>query len=156
MAHPNVELFRTKVVEPLLAGDVVGIRAAHTDDVVYRIESCGKLTGSFRGIDEVMTVLAGLADPTDGTFRIEPFNILADNDDHVVMLSSVTAQRGDQTLNTREIDVFHMTGGKIDDVWFALEDGVAQDRFWSQAPPEPISRPGVACGSSAGIGRTET
>ena len=129
MAHPNVEVVKVGY-EAFAKGDAAGIRAVYADSVVWHSESVGKLSGTYRGIDEVMSLLARVGEETNGTYRAEILSILGD-EDQVVVLHMVTAQRGGGTLDTRQVNVYHLTDGKVDEGWLAVEDGVSMDAFWS-------------------------
>jgi ketosteroid isomerase-like protein len=129
VAHPNVELVKSGY-EAFAKGDAAGIRAAYADNVVWQAESVGKLSGTYHGIDEVISLLARIGEETNGTYRAEILSILSD-DDQVVVLHRVTAQRGERTLDTRQVNVYHLTDEKVDAAWIAVEDGVSMDAFWS-------------------------
>jgi uncharacterized protein len=129
VAHPNVELLHS-IFQAYTKGDMAAIRGAYADNVVLRAESAGVLSGTYSGVDEVMSFFARVGEETNGTWRLEPLSVIGD-DDHVVSIATVSGQRGGESMKTRQIAVNHFMDGKIDDVWLATEDGSSLDHFWS-------------------------
>jgi hypothetical protein len=53
------------------------------------------------------------------------------NDEHVVALTTVRAERADKKLQDNSIQVFHIHDGKTTKVWTHPADQYASDEFWS-------------------------
>ena len=79
-----------------------------------------------------MSWLARVGEETDGTWKLDPLTLsVMGDDDHAIQLQTVSGQRGGKSIKTRMVVVSHLTGGKIDEIWFATEDGSSLDAFWS-------------------------
>ena len=65
-----------------------------------------------------------------GTISIELHDVLA-NDDHVVALTTVRAQREGKRLQDNTVQTFHIKDGKATEVWSNPSDLYASDDFWS-------------------------
>jgi uncharacterized protein len=65
---------------------------------------------------------------TAGTFRVEPLDVLA-NDDMVAVLARSSGRRDGRTLDSRQVHVYRVTDGRVAEIW-QYTDGTA-DEFWS-------------------------
>ncbi len=65
-----------------------------------------------------------------GTIQIELHDVLA-NDQHAVALLRATGTRGEKQYNSPEIDIYHISEGKVTEFWSFAEDQGATDEFWS-------------------------
>lgn len=130
MAHPNEELLRREF-EALGAGDMDGVQALMADDIVWHFPGNSPISGTFTGKDAVMGWLAKNMELSGGTLRVEPHDILG-NDEHGVALARVSGQREGKTpLNDPSVQVCHIKDGKITETWVNPQDQAASDEFWS-------------------------
>jgi uncharacterized protein len=67
---------------------------------------------------------------TDGTYRIEVHDVVA-NDEHVVTLLTARAERAGKQMEENQVLVSHMAGGKFAEVWIQQGDLYAVDEFLS-------------------------
>lgn len=118
--HPDGELVR-KLYDAFANADLETIQNAIADDGVLHFAGQGGLSGSYKGKDEILGLLGELVSRTDGTFKTEIHDLLA-NDEHVVVLSTVTASRGDKDIAGRGVEVFHVADGKITEAFFTGMD----------------------------------
>src|SRR5205807_9633935 len=88
------------------------------------------LTGTIRGEDEVFGWFAKLLTLSDGTSKIDVHDVTA-NDNHAVVLSTDTAQRGDKSLRVEAVAVYHIDNGQVPEAWFFNSDAYADDEFFS-------------------------
>jgi len=113
MEHPNESLIRS-MYAAFGSGDMPGVVAACTDDVVFRIPGASRVAGEYRGKQEFferfLPALAGVADMS--TFR-ESIDGLACGDDHGIVLTTQSFRRHDN----READYRSA-------VMFAFRDGL--------------------------------
>ena len=65
-----------------------------------------------------------------GTFKIDVHEDIA-NDNHAVVLSTDTAQRGDKSLRVEAVAVYHIDNGQVTEAWFFNSDAYADDEFFS-------------------------
>src|SRR5437867_4389749 len=111
MAHPNVDLLN-KGYDAFDKGDLDTVRALFAEDIVFHVPGRSKLSGDYRGHDEVFGFFGELIQLTGGTFKIERHAVLAD-DEHGTVLQTTTAERDGKTLSVHSVDVQHIKDGKI-------------------------------------------
>ena len=61
---------------------------------------------------------------------MEVHDLLA-SDDHVVVLSSFTADRAGKHIEGNLCQVTHLSAGKVTEAWIIGEDPYAADEFWA-------------------------
>ena len=88
------------------------------------------LSGTYSGVDEVMSFFARVGEETNGTWRLEPLSVIGD-DDHVVSIATVSGQRGGESMKTRQVAVNHFTDGEDRRGVVGHGDGSSLDHFWS-------------------------
>jgi len=129
MAHPNEELLR-KGYAAFDSYDLDTIRALFADDIVWHVGGRSQLAGTLKGKDEVFGWFAKLLTLSDGTYKINVHDIIA-NDKHAVVLSNDTAQRGDKHLDLEAVSVYHIENNHVKEAWFFNSDVYADDEFFS-------------------------
>jgi uncharacterized protein len=130
MAHPNEDLAR-RGYAAFAAGDMATLDDLFADDIVWHVGGRGPLSGDYEGKEAVIAYFGRLAQETGGNFRIELHDMLA-NDEHVVALTSASAERQGRSLdNARGVQVFHIRDGKVTESWFHSGDQYADDEFFS-------------------------
>ncbi len=127
--HPNVELTR-RGYAAFAAGDLATMTELIADDVTWHVTGAGPLTGTYHGRDEVFGFFARLAQETAGTFRLDIHDVLA-NDEHAIALCTLSATRGDKSLQVPVANVAHVRDGKVTEFWGATEDPQATIDFWA-------------------------
>ena len=125
--HPNAELIR-KLYEAFDKADLETIQNSIAEDAVLELAGQGKLSGAYKGKDESLGLLGEFISRTEGTFKAEIHDILA-NDEHVVVLSNVTATKGDRSISERGVEVFHVADGKVKEAYFTGMDVVELNEF---------------------------
>ena len=111
-------------------GDLEGLTPIFAEDAVWHVAGRGRLSGEKRGRDATFAYFGQLGELSEGTFRAELHDVVA-NDEHVVGLHINTARRAGKTLNLREVLVFHLRDGKIAECWESHEDSQAWDEFFA-------------------------
>jgi ketosteroid isomerase-like protein len=129
MANKNEELLR-KGYEAFASYDLDTIRALFADDVIWHVGGRSQLAGTFKGKDEVFGWFAKLLTLSEGTFKIDVHDVIA-NHNHAVVLSNDTAQRGDKHLDLQAVAVYHIENGQVKEAWFFNSDVYADDEFFS-------------------------
>ena len=130
MAHPNEELLR-KGYDAFASYDLDTIRALFADDIVWHVVGGrNQLSGTIKGKDEVFGWFAKLLTLSEGTFKINVHDVIA-NDDHAVVLSNDTAQRGDKRLDVQAVAIYHIEDGQVKEAWFFNSDVYADDEFFA-------------------------
>lgn len=130
MAHPNVERAR-KGYAAFGEGDLETLQELFADDVVWHVPGDNLLSGDYKGQQEVFELFGRLSEETQGSFRLEVHDILA-NDEHGVVLVRASGTRNGMSLDgDPQVHVFHMTDGRITEFWNHPYDMALQDEFWS-------------------------
>ena len=129
MAHPNETLLRNGY-EAFEKGDLDTLRGIFADDIVWHSPGNGPLAGDYRGIDHVFGLFAKVAELSGGTLRNDVHDVLA-NDEHAVALVTVRGEREGKTLEDLQSHVFHVSDGRVTEVWLEAFDLYANDEFWS-------------------------
>lgn len=127
--HPNVEKVR-RGLELFGAGDIAGMTDMLDDDIVWHHPGSSPLAGDHKGKEGVMGFFARIIQETGGTFKNEVHDILG-NDQHVVAMFHITADRNGKRLDQNVINVFHVNEGKLTERWLLAEDLNSFDDFWS-------------------------
>jgi uncharacterized protein len=129
MAHPNVDLLN-KGYDAFDKGDLDTIRELFADGIVFHIPGRNQISGDYRGKDEVFGFFAKLIQITEGTFKLDRHAVLAD-DEHGVVMSTATAERDGKSLSAKQVDVLHISNGKVTEYWAFSDDLYAEDEFYS-------------------------
>ncbi len=124
--HPNAQTV-LKGFQAFAEGDMATMKGLFTEDAVWHTAGRNKFSGDHVGID---AVLQNFADVTaEATIENNPHAILAD-DEHVVVLVNSKLSRGDESLETDTVFVFHVSDGKVTEAWGSPFDQYAADAFW--------------------------
>lgn len=127
--HPNAELFR-RGYTAFQAGDLDTVRSLFAPDIEWTIPGRNRFSGVHRGTDDVINLLAQQFQETNGTFRVDVHDILA-NDEHGVALATVSGERNGKKLSDRYTHVVHIKDGKLTESWIVDENPYATDEFWA-------------------------
>jgi ketosteroid isomerase-like protein len=128
MAHPNEENLR-KGYEAFGRGDIDTVMTLLTDDIQWHVPGRNPLSRDYSGKEEVGGFFAKMMELTDGTFRVEVHDVLA-NDEHGVGLLRLSAQRDGKTLQVNDVHVWHVRDGKFSEFWAQPSDQYGFDEFW--------------------------
>lgn len=126
--HPNVSLLRDGYTA-FAKGDMDLICGLLADDVVHRVPGHGPLCGEYRDAGEVLGLYVRLFELSGGTFRAEPYSLMA-NDEYGAALVQTYAERPGRVLDGRSVDLFRFADGKIVEIRTLAEDQYADDAFW--------------------------
>jgi ketosteroid isomerase-like protein len=129
MAHPNEEVARG-ATEALSKRDMEGFLGYHADDVVLHFPGRGPMAGDYRGKDGVAQLFQRQMEFLDVPPEIENHDILA-NDDHAVVLNTVRASRGGNSLEQNQVVVMHVRDSKIAEIWLQFSEQQAMDEMAS-------------------------
>ncbi len=127
--HANVELTRQGYAA-FAKGDLATLAGQLADDVTWHVLGTGPLSGTYHGRDEVFGFFGRLAEETAGTFRLDVHDVLA-NDEHAVTLCTLSASRGDKSIEIPVANVAHVRDGKVTEFWTATTDPQASIDFWA-------------------------
>lgn len=130
MGHANV----AKLADFLDAygkNDADRIRAALSEDAVWHVGGTHSFSGDYRGREAVLEYFARVVSETVGTLRLDPIELLA-NDDRGAAFLRVTADRHGQHLDVTMAEAFQFDDqGRIREFWAHAADQEAINTFWS-------------------------
>jgi uncharacterized protein len=126
MAHPNVDLLR-RTDDAVAKGDLETYFAGYNDDVVFHMGGDNKLTGDYRGLEQLKQLLGRFME-AGGELSIDTHAYLAD-DDHGVALVRMNLERDGKAFSTNEAFIYHFRDGKISEVWYQPADQAGVDAW---------------------------
>jgi len=129
VAHPNEELLR-RGYEAFAAGDLDTVLSIFDENIRWHVPGQSPLAGDYRGHEEVIAFFGNLVELSGGTFSVEVHDVLA-NDEHVVVLAVVRAERDGRSFAGMAAHVWHVAHGKAVEFWTAPTDPYGADEFWS-------------------------
>ncbi|MEX0801324.1 MAG: nuclear transport factor 2 family protein [Dehalococcoidia bacterium] len=127
--HPNAKLLKDGYAA-FAKGDMATLTNLFAEDVVWHASGNNQLAGTHKGRDAVFAIFAKTVELTGGSFNIEVHDVVA-NDDHTVSLTRAKGSREGRTLDSADVDVYHMKDGKVTEFWSFSEDAQKTDAFWS-------------------------
>jgi ketosteroid isomerase-like protein len=127
--HPNLERSRAGYAA-FAAGDLTTVSDLLSDDIVWHSGGDNSLTGDYEGKEAVLGYFGRLMQETDGSFKNDIHDMLA-NDEHGVALVTASASRGGKSFEGRVVHVFHLRDGKMTEFWAFPEDQKAFDELWA-------------------------
>jgi uncharacterized protein len=130
MAHPNEDLVREGYAA-FGRGDIEALQSRFfAPDITWHFPGRSPFGGDYTGMAEVLDWLGRSFEASGGTIRIELHDVIG-NDEHVVALTTVRAERAGRQLADNSIQLFHVRDGKATEVWTHPADLYASDEFWS-------------------------
>jgi ketosteroid isomerase-like protein len=128
--HPNVQRIR-EALAAYNAGDPQAMRSFLSPDIRWHVSGDHPLSGDYQGVDEVLAYFDRVQDLTEGSLRIEPTQMLAD-DGRASIFMRVTARRADQKLDVEMAETLLLDEqGRWKEYWALADDQGAVDAFWS-------------------------
>jgi ketosteroid isomerase-like protein len=129
MTHPNETLTR-EALAAFQRGDMDAIQAYFAPNIVWHVPGRGQLAGDFTGVGEVLGFFGKTMELSNGTFRLEVHDVLA-NDEHAAVLSTITAEREGRSLHSNGVQILHIQDGRAVESWLHPDDQYAVDEFWA-------------------------
>jgi ketosteroid isomerase-like protein len=129
MAHSNEGLLR-RGYEAFAAGDIQTVLGILADDIAWHIGGENQISGDYHGHDEVVGFFGRLVEVTNGTFRLDVEQYLA-NDTHGAVLCTAYAARDNRELVMREVHTWRLADGKATEFWGFVWDDEVADSFFS-------------------------
>ena len=126
--HPNEDLIRSTYAA-FAAGDLQAVGESLADDIVWHSLGHSRFSRDYTGREDVFGLFGTLFEETDGTFRIELNDVLA-NDQRAVALTTNRGERLGRTLVYDEAAVFRVADGKIAEAWLYVDDQAAHAAFF--------------------------
>jgi len=130
MAHQNEELIR-RGYAAFASGDMDTLRQLFAPDIVWHSGGRNLLSGEYRGIDQVLQFFGRLFELSEGSFKIELHDVLA-NDEHAVAVINTRASRGGRQMETKDTHVFNMRDGRATEFWALSFDPYVVDEVFAR------------------------
>src|SRR6516225_9704267 len=123
--HPNVAPIRD-MFAAFAKGDLAALYDEFAEDLVWHEGGRNQISGDYRGRRAVLGLFCKAMEVTQGSFRVDLHDVLAD-DEHGVALVALSASRGGRSVNVNAVDVMHLRDGKVVEVWTVPVDQYAFD-----------------------------
>ena len=128
MTLSNAELI-DKGYQAFAVGDIPTVLEIFDEAITWHIPGRSPLSGDFKGHDGVLEFFGRCQTLSDGTLRIEADEILAGGD-RVVVLCTVSADRGGQHWSSPEVHVWRVADGRAVEFREFQGDQQTEDAFW--------------------------
>ena len=127
--HPNVQRMRDGYVA-FGKGDLAALEDLLTEDVVWHVAGRSELAGTYEGRTAVFEFFGKVMELTEGSFRVEPLTLLAD-DHYGCAPVRITAHRGDRHLDVMNVQTSRLQDGRVAEFWDTTTDPEASDAFYA-------------------------
>ncbi len=127
--HPNEDLIR-RTYAAFATGDLQTVGESFAEDIVWHSLGQSRFSRDYTSRDDVFALFGTLLEETDGTFRIELHDVLA-NDERAVALTTNRGERLGRTLKYVEAAIFRVSDGQIAEAWLYVDDQKAHAAFFA-------------------------
>ena len=107
--HPNVAVIRD-MFAAFAKGDLAALNDVFAEDLVWHEGGRNQISGDYRGREAVFGFFGKTMELTQGAFRVDLHDVLAD-DEHGVALVALSASRDGRSINVNAVDVMHLRDG---------------------------------------------
>src|SRR3989442_492503 len=125
--HPHEEMLR-KSVAAQDRGDIPEMLEMFADDVVAHVGGRGPFARDYTGKDELINSYGQFMSSLGEITKMETHDVLA-NDTHGIMLQTIEATRGGESISINGFAVMHFKHGKVSEAWFIDEDPYKADEW---------------------------
>ncbi|TWC06980.1 hypothetical protein FBZ93_101271 [Bradyrhizobium macuxiense] len=129
MSDSNSVIIR-KAYEDFAQGNIPSVFAIFDAGISWHVPGHSPLSGDYVGHDQIGGFFQRTMELSSGAFGIDVHNLLAEND-LVVALVTVNAQRNGLSASFPEVHVWRMRNGKAIDFREYQGDERREDQFWS-------------------------
>ena len=129
MGESNAVIIRI-AYEAFARGNIPAVFAAFDASIIWHVPGHGPLSGDYAGHDQIGGFFQRTMELSGGAFSIDVHKVLAE-DDLVVALVTVNAQRNGVSASFPEVHVWRMKNGKAIEFREYQGDEQREDRFWS-------------------------
>lgn len=112
--HPDVQRRRDGYVT-FGKGDLAALEELSTEDVVRHVAGRSELAGTHEGRTAVFEFFGNVMELTEGSFRVEPLTLLAD--DYGCAPVRITAHRGERHLEVMTLQASRLQDGRVAEFW---------------------------------------
>jgi ketosteroid isomerase-like protein len=129
MGNQNAAIIR-KAYQDFEQGNVPAVFETLDASMAWHVPGHSPLSGNYTGHDQIGGFFRRTMQLSGGVFSIDVRNVLAE-DDLMVVLVTVKAQRNGISASFPEVHVWRMKGGKAIEFREYQGDEQREDRFWS-------------------------
>jgi len=129
MTAQNAELIR-RGYDAFARADLPTVFDIFDRDITWHVPGSSPLSGDYKGHGEVGGFFARTMELSGGTFAIDIQDVLAQQD-QVVVLCTVSAERHGQSWSSPEVHVWRVAGGRAVAFREFQGDEQTEDAFWS-------------------------
>jgi ketosteroid isomerase-like protein len=130
MSASNAAIIR-KAYQDFAQGNAPAVFAAFHPDITWHVPGRSPLSGDYVGHEQIGGFFQRTMELSAGVFSIDVHHVLAD-EDLVVILATVNAQRGGISASFPEVHVWRMKDGKAIEFREYQGDEQREDSFWSR------------------------
>ncbi|MEX5718259.1 nuclear transport factor 2 family protein [Geodermatophilus maliterrae] len=127
--HPHV----TRLLEAYEAfgkGDLDRLTELWSPDIQWHEPGRNQVSGDYAGPPAVFEVFGRIMEHSQGSFRIEPLRVFADDTDGVAVVR-MSGHTGDRDLDVLATHVVRFEGDCMAEFWAANTDQAAVDAFFA-------------------------
>jgi uncharacterized protein len=132
VAQANAALIKS-AYDAFSRGDTQSVFAVFADNILWHVPGRGPLSRDYRGHAEVGGFFEHFMGLSEGSFRIQIDQILA-NRDRVVVLCTESARRAGRSWSSPQVHVWTVKDGRATAFWEYEGDQQGEDEFWSMHP----------------------
>ena len=129
MSEANAGIIR-KAYGDFATGNIPAVFAVFDAGITWHVPGRSPLSGVYSGHDQIGSFFRRTMELSGGAFSIVVHNVLAE-DDLVVALVTVNAQRNGVSASFSEVHVWQMRNGKVTEFREYQGDEHREDQFWS-------------------------
>jgi uncharacterized protein len=131
-AQANAALIKS-AYDAFSRGDTQSVFAVFAETILWHVPGRGPLSRDYRGHAEVGGFFEQFMGLSEGSFRIQIDQILA-NRDRVVVLCTESASRAGRSWSSPQVHVWTVKDGRATAFWEYEGDQQGEDEFWSMHP----------------------
>lgn len=124
--HPDAQVVM-RGFQAFDEGDIGAMKELFAEDATWHTGGRNKWSGDYTGADAILRFFGEIS--SEAQIDNQPHAILAD-DEHVVVLVNSTSTRGEASVSSGNVFVFHVDDGKVTEVWNIADNPYAIDEFW--------------------------
>jgi ketosteroid isomerase-like protein len=106
------------------------LKELFAEDAVWHVPGSGSLSGAKRGRDAILSFFGELMARSGGTVKVTLHDVIG-GDEHTVGLHHEFAESGGHRVDQNAVNVFHVRGGRVSEVWELHEDPASNAWLWA-------------------------
>lgn len=117
--------------EALVNTDLAVIIGLLAEDVVAHVPGRSQVAGEYVGMEAVVGYVSTLMELSDATLRFQTHSVQTDGRHGVVLINDKAERDGKTPLDMNNVHVWHVSEGKLKEIWIYPEDLYQWDEFWA-------------------------